>query len=196
MKGFKTLLLASIFAVVSFMSPAIFAQTSDPNVPQDRVIEKAKPFLGNFQAAVCDPSVKAPYGLKFNIRVDIVKDDDGKDVLQPVFKLLGASTHKIEPYDFRTIDFTEIVGDTPDKHFLWIDVENGSLVLNLQAALPNARKDFVTALNGIVETVHGAEYVLFAQRQEEPSNIDDYGYLKTLSQACPAPEQNQNQAER
>ncbi len=192
MKIKERLLLLILASLVSLV-PA-FAQTTQPDVPQEEVATKAKPFLGNFRAVACDPTAKAPYGLKFNIRIDTVKDDNDKDIIQPVFKLLGSSGHSITPYDFRTVDFTEIVGDTPDKHFLWIDVENGGLVLNLQAALPNARKDFVTALNGIVNTVHGAEYPLFAQREEEPSDVNNYDYLKTLSQACPPPEQNQNQA--
>jgi hypothetical protein len=184
----KTFLFASILAVVVFMTPALFAQTTHPTIPQGEVVAKAKPFLGNFQSVVCDPKAPSPYGIKFNIRLDTVKDDEGKDIVQPVFKILGISTGDLEPFDFRTVDFTEIVGDTPDKHFIWIDVTNGGVVLNLQPALPNARKDFVVALNGDVETVYGGEYQLFAQRQEEPTNIKDYNYLKTLSQACPVSE--------
>lgn len=184
----KTLILTAILAVLSLVTP-VLAQTTNPNIPQDQVEAKAKPFLGNWRAVACDPSVKTPYGLTFNIRIGDSTDDDGNVTKEPIFRILAISFDTLKPFDFKTLDFSEIVGDTPDKHFIWLNVMNASLVMNLQPAEPNARKDFVYGLVGQVETIHGSEYPIFAQQSPEKPDSDPWAYIVTLGKACPAPEQ-------
>lgn len=180
----RTLILATVFAVLSLLTPAFFAQTEHPGVSQDQVVEKAKPFLGDWNSVVCDSRRPQPYGVRFNI---YLRPDDDKSV-EPVFRLLGVQGYVMDPFDFQTLDFTEIVGDTPDKHFIWIDVTNSSLVLTLQPSK--------TGLNGVVtETRDDFQSSLFAERGDDAK--DPYAYVTILAKSCPTskPEQKSNKAQ-
>jgi len=180
----RKLLQFVVFVFILWAIPG-FAQTVHPEIPQSEIVAKAKPFVGNWQAVVCDSREEKPYGITFSIRVDTVQDPDtGIKTVKPIFKLTALQgADNLVPFDFSTLDFSEVVGDTPDKHFIWIDVENPNLVINLMPAAPNARKDFVVGLNGGVTVVNeDVMFSLFAQTATKTDN--PWAYVSTLAQAC------------
>lgn len=172
----KKLILTAILAVLALMVPAVRAQEDHPQIPSSDVAQKAKPFLGDWNSVVCEPK---PYGVRFNIRLETTKDDAGKDVTTPIFKLLGVQVYPdIEPFDFSTLDFAAIPGQEQGKEFLLLEVSNGALTLDL---LP---VDGGVGLYGAVtDNTSGDQAHIFTETKN--GNDDTYAYVAGLSkQVC------------
>jgi hypothetical protein len=178
----KNLLLVAVLAVISVMTPSLLAQTQDghshPDVPQTQVVEKAKPYLGDWNAVVCEPK---PYGVRFNVRLDTAKDEEGKDNTTPIFHLLAVQIMDIgSPFDFITVSFKEY-GDITA-----LAVTNNQLEL---ALFPNK-----SGLGLEVGDEDGGFSTGFAEKGDYVK--DQWGYVENLGKSCPVPDKsadNRNQ---
>ncbi len=174
----KNLLLVAVLAAISFMTPSLLAQTQDghahPDVPQAQVAEKAKTYLGDWNSVVCQPK---PYGVRFNVRLDTVKDADGKDTVTPIFHLVAVQIMDIgEPFDFITVSFKEY-GD-----YTVLMVTNNQLEL---ALFPHE-----SGLGLEVESDDGGVSTGYAQKGDDAK--DQWDYVENLGKSCPVPDKSVN----
>ncbi len=173
----KTLIYAAILALIMYAAPAFSQEPPHPEVPQTKVAELAKPFIGSWAAVACDSREPRPYGLRFQIRVDTIKTPDG-DKLAPVLTMediepIDGDTHKIKPFDFQTMGF--------------FDLPNGPQLLaanpNLAVALEHSKLNdqLVVTLDGNVRIFSdGTEYSVYAI----PDPGHNWDYVTPLSAIC------------
>lgn len=180
---------AVVFATMLYGSATVsFAQNvvQITPVPQDKVAEVAKPLVGTFAAVACDSRPRSngdvtPYGVRFSIRVDTIKTDEG-DQIAPVFRLLALDPSvdpnaEVKPSDFQTAKFF-IYKDKPV-----LVVMNPSLVIGLTTPDEHA---IMTAIDGGIRVIaDGVVFNLFAIKDPDPKSWD---YVKTLSMLCPKPD--------
>jgi hypothetical protein len=200
----------ALLALALYAAPA-YAQT-DPEISQEKVAQAAKPFLGTWDGVSCDSrqhpdgSVK-PYGLRFNIRVDSVPDQDNGTRLAPILKLLAVEPDESgkvvpeKPFDFQTVGFYQLPGDSPNTYRTAFLAANPNLLVAL--SLPNGSDsksgpNIVHGLEGQVKIfLDGTQFPLYAIKESEtmPAQKDQWLYVKTLSMLCPATDNDdQNEA--
>jgi hypothetical protein len=184
----KKFFVAALLSFALYAAPAYFAQTTNPEVPQDKIVTVAKPFLGNWAAVSCESE---PLGLRFSIRIDSVPDQDNGTRLAPVLKLTGVQGYTLSngPFDFQTSAFLSVPGDTPDKSFLLLAVQNSNLLLSLQPT--RIQGAIQTALNGSFQRfLYGTQAQVYVIR--DTFKADDYSYVTPLSSMCPKADSNDN----
>jgi hypothetical protein len=182
----KKFFAAALLSFALYAAPAYFAQTTSPDVPQDKVATVAKPFIGNWAAVSCESD---PLGLRFSIRIDSVPDQDNGTRLAPVLKLTGVQGYSLTngPFDFQTSAFMSVPGDTPDKSFLLLHVQNSNLLLSLQPTRIQGK--IQTSLNGSVQRfLDGSQAQVFVI--PDTFKADDYSYVTPLSMMCPKADSN------
>lgn len=182
----KKFFAAAILSFALYAAPAYFAQTTSPEVPQAQIAAVAKPFIGNWAAVSCESE---PMGIRFSIRIDSVPDQDNGTRLAPVFKLTGVQGYTLSngPFDFQTSAFLNVPGDTPDKSFLLLHVQNSNLLVSLQPTQVQGR--IITSLNGAVRKfLDGSQAQLFVIPDTFKEN--DYAYVTPLSTMCPKADSN------
>lgn len=182
----KKFFAAALLSFALYAAPAYFAQTTSPDVPQAQVATAAKPFIGNWAAVSCESN---PLGLRFSIRVDSVADQDNETRLAPVLKLTGVQGYNLTngPFDFQTSAFLSVPGDTSDKSFLLLHVQNSNLMLSLQPTRIQGK--IQTSLNGsVLRFLDGTQAQVFVI--PDTFKADDYSYVTPLSMMCPKADSN------
>jgi|SRR5579864_746206 len=179
MRTLAVVVLAVVLAVLSILIPAVHAQDVTPStagapVPPAEVIDKVQPFLGDWNAVVCETK---PYGVRFGIRLDTVKDENGKDQVTPIFHLVAVQIMDIgNPFDF----ITEAFREAPGKDIKWIIVTNNQLELAL-ISYPDK-----TSLALEVGDDNGGFSEGIAEKGDDAK--DPWAYVENLAKSCPATE--------
>ena len=193
-------------AMLMFGSTTLHAQTESPEIPQEKVAQAARPFLGTWDGVSCDsrqhPNGEIePYGLRFNIRVDSVPDQDKGTRLAPVFQLLAVQDKSgqvvpAKPIDFQTVGFYQIPSESENSGHVVFLSANPNLLVALSLAENSdsgTGPNIVHGLEGQVRIfLDGTQFPLYAIKASDTPAKDQWAYVEALSMLCPKTNNDDN----
>ena len=177
MKKFFT---AALLSFALFAAPAYFAQTKGTEVPQNKVVATAKPFIGKWAAVSCEDS--GPVGVRFSIRVNSVVDQENGARWAPVFKLTAIRNFDFDPFDLQTNSFQTVQNEDSKDSSLLLQVENDEAgMISLQPTKTQGK--VLTSLFGTITNFRdGTETKFFVI--PDTFKVENWDYVTPLSTLC------------